>query len=349
MKKKDLKNLFINYCNQNNFEKNSNQFLVLDSLHNFYFQKKNILDFFFKKNIKNCFYLYGDVGVGKTMILDFFFEQLDIPKKRIHFKEFMINFHDYYHQNKKKINGNSLEKFVINLKKKYEIIYFDEFQVTNIVDAMILGKLFEVIFTKNLKIIITSNTKSDKLYKDGLQREQFLPFIYIIKKHSIEKELLIIDDYRKADKKLNRFFYPLNETINFEINKLFRKITRGKKKSLKIISIKERNFQIINYYQGIARFDFVELCDRSIGAEDYIKIAEECNFIIIENIPKFSDVNINQQLRFITLIDIFYEKKIKLVLSSELNLKNFTSSSKLETPFKRTISRIYELTSSPSV
>ena len=339
-----LKKLFINYCDKNKFDKNVNQIKIIELLSSFYLKKKNILDFILKKKIKLAFYLYGNVGVGKTMVLNFFYNNLEVNKLRIHFNEFMLNFHDYRH--KFKNENDSIEKYVKELKKKYQIIYLDEFQVTNIVDAMILGKLFEIIFKENLKIIITSNIKINDLYKDGLQRDQFKPFISLIKEFSIEKELIIDDDYRKSsDNNMQRFFYPLNEKTNFKINKIFREITKNKKKENKIIKVKGRDFVFKNYFNQIARFNFDELCNKNLGAEDYISIAEICNFIIIENIPNFSDDNINQQQRFITLIDILYEKKILLLLSSNLPIQNFNSSIKLKKPFLRTISRIHELTS----
>ena len=139
------------------------------------------------------------------MILNFFYDQLKINKLRLHFNEFMINFHDYRHD---KEDDNSIRSFVRDLKKKYELIYLDEFQVTNIVDAMILGKLFEIIFSENIKIIITTNTKLSDLYKDGLQREQFLPFISMIENYSTQNELSLEDDYRLKDlNKKQRLYY----------------------------------------------------------------------------------------------------------------------------------------------
>ena len=143
------------------------------------------------------------------MILNFVYNQLNIKKLRLHFNEFMISFHDFKHNNKKE-EENPVGSFVKNLKKKYDLIYLDEFQVTNIVDAMILGKLFEEIFSENIKIIITTNIKLDDLYKDGLQREQFLPFIAVIKANSVQQELLIQDDYRiKNLDKSQRIFLSL--------------------------------------------------------------------------------------------------------------------------------------------
>ena len=238
--------------------------------------------------------------------------------------------------------------FVKTLKKKYDLIYLDEFQVTNIVDAMILGKLFEVIFKENIKIIITTNIKLNKLYKDGLQRDQFLPFISIIEKFSIQKELLIKDDYRTINNnKTQDFLFPLSEKTSFRFNQRFRELTRGKNKEKKIITTKGRDLIIENFYSGVARFKFKDLCDKNLGAEDYINISNFCKYVFIEGIPKFNNQNSNQQLRFITLIDIFYEKKIKLTLSIEENLDKLSSSNKHSEVFKRTISRMFEMTKSP--
>ena len=144
---------------------------------------------------------------------------------------------------------------------------------------------------------------------------------------------------------LDRFFYPLNEDTNFKINQIFRKLTKDKKANIKKLEIKGRIFEIKKYFERIARFGFNELCNQNIGAEDYIIISEVCNFIVIENIPLFNDDNVNKQQRFITLIDILYEKKIPLMTSSAADLENFGSSRSLENPFKRTLSRLYELTS----
>ncbi len=340
-----LKKKFLKYCEKNNYEKNTKQLNIIDLLIKFINPKKKFYNFFFKNSEKLCFYLHGNVGVGKTMILNFFFDSLDIPKQRLHFNEFMINFHDHCHNKKMETRGNSILSFVKSLKINSKLIYLDEFQVTNIVDAMILGKLFDTIFNENIKVLITSNIMIDDLYKDGLQRDQFIPFLKIIKKKSIEKKLTIDDDYRLSiSGKTQRFFYPLNEKTSFKINLLFRKLTKNKKLSSIKLEIKGREFFISNFYEGTTSFDFKTLCDANIGAEDYIKIADQCKFIVIKNVPNFSDENSNQQQRFITLIDIIYEKKIPLIISAEVNLKKFNSSFKLSNPFKRTQSRLFELT-----
>ena len=345
----NLNKLFLSYCKINNLEINPNQLGSIDELNLFYnqnFNKSLLKKIFTKQNYKTGFYLQGDVGVGKTMILNFFYNKFDKTKQRFHFNEFMISFHDFVFKNKENKQENIIDKFVQKLKNKSKLIYLDEFQVTNIVDAMILGSLFKKIFDENIKVLFSSNTKINDLYKDGLQRDQFLPFIKIVKERSYETQLIIQDDYRKSVKNRNeRYFYPLNESTNFKLNKFFRKITKNLTNQEMILSIKGRKLTIKNYFNGIARFDFKELCSKNIGAEDYIKITEVCSFIVIENIPIFNSDNSNQQQRFITLIDILYEKNIPLMITSQLQLDLLSSSEDLKKIFKRTISRLYELTS----
>ena len=345
-----MKKKFLQFCQNNKLHRNNAQLETLDLLIRFdkkssFFENLS-LKFFNKLNKKIGFYLFGNIGVGKTMLINFFFDNLTIRKKRIHFNEFMISFHDFSHKNKLNEKENLIDNFVKNLKKKTDLIYLDEFQITNIVDAMILGRLFEAIFKANIKVLITSNIQIKDLYKDGLQRDQFLPFIKIIKKFSIEHELVIDQDYRKdGSSKLERFFHPFNEQATFQINRIFRQLSKGKKSSLIKLKVKGRTFKIYSFFEGIARFKFDELCATNIGAEDYLAIADVCKFIAIDNVPNFNDENVNEQQRFITLIDILYEKKIPMMISANFNQKNLTSSKKLADIYRRTISRLFELTS----
>ena len=334
---------FEEFCKSKKFERNEKQIEIVNLLEKFLNSKIKSFLFFKNRNFKSCFYLHGNVGVGKTMILNFAYDTVKVNKMKSHFNEFMINFHDFRHKNK---DDKSILQFVKELKNKYELIYLDEFQVTNIVDAMILGKLFETIFLEEIKVIISTNTKVSELYKDGLQRDQFLPFINIIEKNSIQKELLLDDDYRIQKKDKNqKIFYPLNEKTLFNINQNFRVLTRNLKKEEKLINIKGRKFKIDNY-EGVTRFNFKELCDENLGAEDYLNLANICNHIFIEEIPNFNEYNSNQQLRFITLIDILYDKKISLTLSMESELEKISSSRRHSEMFKRTVSRLYEMTAS---
>ena len=342
----NLNNLFLDYCKTNSFEVNQAQLDVINQLSQFKdnYINTSLLKFFSKEKEKKLgIYLHGDVGVGKTMLLNFFFDNLDKKKQRLHFNEFMIKFHDFKFVNSKK--NDVIELFVKEIKKKIDLIYFDEFQVTNIADAMILGRLFKEIFNQNIIVFFSSNIKIENLYKDGLQRDQFIPFLKIIKKCCIEINLSIDNDYRLDKGKTERFLSPLNSTNNFISNKFFREISKNKKIQEKNLYIKGRNFIIKNFYEGIIKLDFKDLCDKNIGAEDYIEIANICSFLFLENIPNFDENNSNQQQRFITLIDILYEKKIPLLITCEKKLNEINSSSSLKDPFKRTISRLYELTS----
>ena len=192
-----LKKSFLNHCKKKNLEINPNQLELVDNLNKFYnlnFNKSFLKKIFYNKNTKPGFYLQGAVGVGKTMILNFFYENFKFSKQRIHVNEFMISFHNFKFKNKKNKKENIIEQFVKKLKKNYEFIYFDEFHVTNIVDAMILGNLFKKIFNENIKVLFSSNVKINDLYKDGLQRDQFLPFIKILKDKCFQEKLIIEED-----------------------------------------------------------------------------------------------------------------------------------------------------------
>ena len=211
---------------------------------------------------------------------------------------------------------------------------------------MILGNLFTRIFEEKIKVIFSSNININNLYKDGLQRDQFIPFIKILENNCYEKELSIKEDYRSSNNKnLERFLSPINESSNFKFNKFFRKITKDKNKTSKTLEIKGRSIVLENFYDKVFKFDFEELCNRNLGSEDYIKITENCEFIFIKNLPNFNENNSNQQHRFITLIDIIYEKKIPLMITAQVDLNLITSSKSISEPFKRTVSRLYELTS----
>ena len=345
----NLKKSYLKHCEDKDLEINENQIKIVQKLNEYYnlnFKQSFFKKIFNDKKNKLGFYLVGDVGVGKTMILNFFFENLKEKKSRLHFNEFMVKFHDFIFENKKKGNDNGLEKFVKDLSDKAKILYFDEFQVTNIVDAMILGKLFERIFNENIKVIFSSNININDLYKNGLQRDQFIPFLKILENNCTELELNIEEDYR-ATKNVNltRFLSPIDNSSNFKFNKFFRKATKDKTQTTKSLEVKGRKLVFENFYEGVLKVSFDEICNRNLGSEDYIEIANQSDFIFIENLPNFNEGNSNQQQRFITFIDIIYEKKIPLMIKSEIELNLLQSASSMKEPFKRTVSRLYELTS----
>ena len=239
----NLNKLFLNHCEDKQYEINQNQIDIIDKLKDFYsnnFNQNFLKKFFKKEKSKLGFYLVGDVGVGKTMILNFFFKTLKEKKLRLHFNEFMIKFHNHIFENKDKENG--IKNFVKDLSKKTEILYFDEFQVTNIVDAMILGRLFEKIFEENIKVIFSSNILIKDLYKDGLQRDQFIPFIKILENYCFQKELLIDEDYRSSKNvNLERFLLKEPEYGEYYVSTVYNHMIE-KERIVKIHKVHGKTF-----------------------------------------------------------------------------------------------------------
>ena len=346
----NISEAFKKYVKKNGLHKNINQEDLIKTLEELTEQLtpsflKSVTNIFSSKKPKG-FYLYGSVGVGKTMIVNFFLEYLN--QKRVlktHFNKFMVDIHNKLH--KLKNEKNPLPKIVKKFKEDFDIIFFDEFQITNIADAMILGKLLEQFFEKNIFIITTSNTKPDDLYLGGLQRDQFLPYIETIKQNSVIYSLDSGKDYRELYlSKKNRFFIIKDPQTKKNFNQVLFTVLSGKQFHTKEIEIKARKIIIDNYVSGIAKFDFKDLCFQTYGSEDYIEICKIVKIFFIENIPNFTEELINEQYRFINLIDIIYDNQLSLVATAAVPIKQITSSVKLQKVFQRTISRLNELTSS---
>jgi cell division protein ZapE len=257
----------------------------------------------------------------------------------------MVDIHNKLH--KLKNESNPLPKIVKTFKKDFDIIFFDEFQITNIADAMILGKLLEQFFSNNIFIITTSNVKPDDLYLGGLQRDQFLPYIENIKDNTLVYSLNSGKDYRELYlNKQNRFFIVKDPQTKKNFNQVLFTVLSGKQFATKEIEIKGRKLIIDNYVSGIAKFDFKDLCFQTYGSEDYIEICKITKIFFIENIPNFTDELINEQYRFINLIDIIYDNQLSLVATASVPINQITSSIKLAKVFQRTLSRLGELTRS---
>jgi cell division protein ZapE len=263
----------------------------------------------------------------------------------------MIDTHDSLHnirKNNSKIKDNSflIRTYAKSLKKDFDLIFFDEFQVTNIADAMILGQLFIELFDLNIKIVLTSNDKPKDLYKDGLQRELFLPFIILIESNSNIFNLNIKKDYRISGIDRDEiFFSPISNENYKTINDLYKNLIDGHEPKDIKIEIKKRSFEIKKFANNVARFNFNELCGQPLGSEDYLKLIQNIKTLFLENVPAFSDDNVDKQERFITLIDILYDNEVKLIMSADKSLENFTSSRRLDLKFKRTCSRLSEMKS----
>lgn len=308
---------------------------------------KSFWPFAKKKEIKGV-YLYGGVGRGKSMLMDLFFENAPdkIQKRRVHFHEFMIETHEWLHANRGDNMADLLLAYARHVSTNLRLLCFDEFHVTDVADAMILGRLFTALMEQGVIVVSTSNWQPDNLYEGGLQRELFLPFIALLK---ARMEIIHLDsdkDYRQLsdpDQDVY-YFHPLNQVTLNKVNQLFSKLSHHAPAEEMEIKVKGRKLKIYAS-KNIARFTFAQLCEKPLGAEDYIKIAQKFESVFIENIPKLSPEKRNEAKRFILLIDCLYEAKCQLVLSSKNDIHHLYEGHDHAFEFDRTISRLMEMQS----
>lgn len=303
-----------------------------------------------KKRSPKGLYIFGDVGRGKSMMMDLFFQNIDsdIPRRRVHFHAFMNEVHNRIFQKRKTSDSNDILKEVAeDIAGEANLLCFDEMQVTDIADAMILGRLFETLFENDVVIVATSNRHPDELYKDGLQRDRFLPFIKIFKDNMDIFELLSPTDYRLQHiRSLNQtYIFPLNKNSQKFIDEVFEKLTNRQNFCSDEIIIKGRKILVPKAYGDIAEFSFSDLCDANLGAEDYIEIARTYSTIILKNVPKLQKDDYNLALRFIKLVDSLYEHKTKLIISAEVDPQKLYEKGEGSFEFSRTVSRLIEMQS----
>lgn len=300
-------------------------------------------------------YMWGGVGRGKTMLMDLFYEVTVIHRKRrVHFHEFMTDVHERIHEHRQahkrgEVKGDDpIPPVASQIAAETRLLLFDEFSVTDIADAMILGRLFTQLFEKGVIVVATSNVNPSNLYKDGLNRQLFIPFITMLKS---QVEVLHLDsptDYR-LEKLAGAPVYvtPLGEEADVEMNRLWTKLTHGMKSHPEELENKGRKIPVPRVASGAARFTFDELCMQPLGASDYLRIANAYSTVFIDHIPVLSKARRNEAKRFINLIDTLYDNGIRLVVSAEAEPPDlYVSEDGTEAfEFDRTSSRLIEMRS----
>ena len=305
---------------------------------------KRSKSWFGQKKIKGL-YIRGEVGRGKTQMMDIFFETLNIQeKKRVHFHRFMKILHDDL--DKISAQKDPLKKVAKEISKKTKVLCFDEFYVEDIGDAMLLGRFINELFENKVTLITTSNTHPDNLYRDGLHRSRFLPAIKSIKENCEIYELNSAQDYRlRTLEQLEIFIIGKGNQGIKELESNFTELTNGEFQDGQKIKILGREINTIKLAQGSLWVSFKEICEGPRSAKDYIEVCSEFHTLFVSNIPIMKGSNDDSARRFIALVDECYERNVTLILSMETELEQIYSGERLLEPFKRTISRLEEMRS----
>lgn len=290
-------------------------------------------------------YLWGDVGRGKSWLMNLFYEELDITEKhRIHFHHFMLDIHEALGALKKQ--KNPLQLIAKKLANKYRVLCIDEFIVTNITDAMILSELLHALFKHQVCLVATSNRIPDDLYLNGLQRERFLAAIELIKTHT---EVFHLDggiDHRTSLLELaDVYYHPIIESTHQQIAQRMQELSITAVIDNKTLNILGREIKTISCSEEIAWFDFAIICTAPRAAQDYIELAQQFNTIIVSNIPVMDEFSDDKTRRFIYLIDELYDRTVKLIASAAAEPEALYHGNMLEFAFHRTSSRLIEMRS----
>lgn len=290
-------------------------------------------------------YFWGGVGRGKTYLMDNFFESLPFEEKmRVHFHRFMQRVHREMATLKEQ--KNPLKIVAKRLSDEARIICFDEFFVSDIGDAMILAGLMEELFAQGVSLVCTSNIEPDGLYKDGLQRARFLPAIALVKQHT---EVVNVDsgnDYRLRSLEQAELYYsPLGDDANLHLERCYQKLALADGSHDLELEVNGRILHARKRADDIIWFEFKELCDGPRSQNDYIELAHEFHAVILSNVPVFKGDNDDQARRFINLVDEFYDRNVKVILSAAAPIHELYQSGRLGFEFARTESRLLEMQS----
>ena len=296
------------------------------------------------KTIKGI-YFWGGVGRGKTYLVDTFFDCLPFENKsRVHFHRFMHR----VHQELKGLNGQSDPLKIIAKRFAQEscIICFDEFFVSDITDAMILGTLFEELFSHNVILVATSNIIPNELYRNGLQRERFLPAIKLINEHT---KIINVDsgvDYRlRTLEQAEIYHYPLDDGADENLKDYFSRLSTELGKKNTDIEINNRQLPTVEVSDGVVHFNFSVLCETARSQSDYMEISRLYHTVLLANVTQMSSETDDSTRRFIALVDEFYERNVKLIISAEVALEQLYTGGRLTFEFKRCLSRLQEMQS----
>ena len=280
-------------------------------------------------------YLYGPVGRGKSMVMNLFFEQAPEPKRRVHFHAFMEELHGRMHALPVQKNVDPMDAVVLDIKEEAQLLCFDEFYITNIADAMLLGRLFQKFFEHGVLVVATSNWPPEELFQGGVNRDRFLPFIKLIMKHMDAVEVAGEQDYRL----LGQDGWPLwhvGEGTSF-LNQFWESFTTGCER------VAPANVTVFKACGRVAWCRFEDMCGMPLDREHYLYLADQFDFIILEDVPLFPEKKVDEAIRFITLVDILYEKKCPLICSAiDVPAKLCTKGDAAQ-PFLRTVSRLHEM------
>lgn len=288
-------------------------------------------------------YLWGGVGRGKSMLMDLLYDQIDVPKQRSHFHAFMQWVHGAIAQARKDGVDDAIAPVAADLAARVRFLAFDEMQISDITDAMIVGRLFEALFAAGVTVVTTSNRVPDDLYKDGLNRQLFLPFIALLKDRMEVHELASDTDYRQSVMAGSPvYFTPNDATARAGVDALWNGLTLGEVGPLNL-RVKGRDVIIPAFSNGVARARFHDLCGVPLGAADYLALADAVRVLILEDVPRLSRDNFNEAKRFVTLIDALYEAKVRLIVSAAASPDMLYLEGTGVFEFERTASRLREM------
>jgi cell division protein ZapE len=286
-------------------------------------------------------YIYGDVGRGKTMLMDLFFEQVEgWPKRRIHFHAFMQDVHKARAQHK------TIEHIADQLAVDANLLCLDEMQIVDIADAMIIGRLFEAMLARNIVMVTTSNLPPDGLYKDGLNRDLFLPFIAMLNQHLDVVSLDSLKDYRLGRIRANNtYLYPATADNRVIFNTHWQALTEGAQSRIDQLEVLGRKLTVPKAARNCASFTFFELCGEPLGPPDYLAIAAAYRTVFISGVPKLKAQQRNETKRFILMIDSFYDARTRLVILADAPVDSIFPKNQHSFESGRTISRLKEMQS----